>query len=137
MNYRTTLSWAMNKFLLLSFFSLLAFAAFLPATTFSQIPPKPNPPRLVNDFAHLMSDEQVASLEKKLVDLSDSTSTQVVIVTVNSLNGETIEEMAYKIGDSWGVGGKNQDNGIVILVSKEDRNVTIQTGREWKVLFLM
>src|SRR5580693_9384651 len=75
-------------------------------TGFSQsIPPRPDPPRLVNDYAHLMSAEEVQQLETKLDDYSDSTSTQIAIVTVETLDGAEIGSYASELGKKWGVGG--------------------------------
>lgn len=94
-----------------------------------EIPARPNPPRLVNDLAGMMSRQEADQLEKKLDDYSDSTSTQIAIVTIASLDGSDITQTAYRIGDAWGVGGKNQDNGVVILLSQADRSVWIATGK--------
>ncbi len=93
------------------------------------IPSRPQPPRLVNDFAGMLSSEQADRLETKLDDYSDSTSTQIAIVTIVSLDGSDITQTAYRIGDAWGVGGKNQDNGVVILLSRDDRSVWVATGK--------
>ncbi|HOK50361.1 MAG TPA: TPM domain-containing protein [Bacteroidales bacterium] len=79
--------------------------------------PRPlNPPRLVNDFVGLLSAEQAARLEKDLVTFNDTTSTQIVVVIVNSLQGIDANYFAYKIGESWGVGQKGRNNGVVLLV---------------------
>lgn len=93
------------------------------------VPAKPDPPRLVNDFAGMLSADATGRLEQKLVAYSDSTSTQIVIVTIETLDGNDITQTAYRIGDLWGVGGREQDNGVVILISKQDRSVWIATGK--------
>lgn len=80
------------------------------------IPERPVPPRLVNDFAGILSPAQQQTLEQKLVAFNDSTSTQIAVVTLKSLNGLDKAEMAYRIGESWGVGQKGKNNGVVILV---------------------
>jgi len=83
-----------------------------------KLPPKPNPARLVNDFADLLSSSEEAALEKKLVTYDDSTSNQIVVVTVKTLHGYAEDQFATEIGHFWGVGGQAKyDNGIVILVS--------------------
>ena len=96
-----------------------------------KIPARPNPPRLVNDFADLLTDKQERALEHKLVAYSDSTSTQICVVTVTSLDGTTSDDFAYQIGEKWGVGTKN-NNGVVILVKPKTANelgdVSIQVG---------
>lgn len=95
------------------------------------IPAAPNPPRLVNDLAHLMTPEQVQALEQKLVAYDDSTSSQIAIVTVEDLHGYAAVDFATELGRKWGVGGK-QNNGVVILVSTGgatgDRDAFIAVG---------
>lgn len=96
-----------------------------------KIPDRPNPPRLVNDFADILTDKQEHALENKLVAYNDSSSTQICVVTVTSLDGTTSDDFAYRIGESWGVGTKN-NNGVVILVkpktADELGDVSIQVG---------
>src|SRR5438046_850952 len=84
-------------------------------------PEKPNPPRLVNDFAGMLSSGENQSLENKLLAYSDSTSTQISIVIINSLEGMEKAQYAIELGQKWGIGQKKKDNGVLILVSKGDR----------------
>ena len=84
--------------------------------TGQDIPEPMSPPRLVNDFAGLLNDNQERLLERKLVDFNDSTSTQIMVILVKSLNGMTKEEFADRVGEKWGVGQKGKNNGIVMLV---------------------
>jgi uncharacterized protein len=96
------------------------------------IPEKPNPPRLVNDFASMLTSEEVNSLENKLVDYGKKTTTQIVVVIVNNLNGEDKSMVATEIGQKWGVGQKGFDNGIVLLIKEKTADskgeVFIATG---------
>ncbi|MGV3530716.1 MAG: TPM domain-containing protein [Flavisolibacter sp.] len=101
------------KFLLATL--LIAFSAL--AQVEKAVPPVPNPPRLVNDLAGLLSEEQKQYLESKVVAYDDSTSTQIAVVTVPTLNGYAAVDYAVALGRKWGVGGKDNNNGIVILVS--------------------
>ena len=94
-----------------------------------QIPPAPNPPRLVNDFAGMLSGSEQAALERKLVDYDDSTGTQITIVTIVTLDGAEKAQYAIELGEKWGVGGAKMDNGVVILVARDDRQMFIATGR--------
>ncbi|MBK7173876.1 MAG: TPM domain-containing protein [Bacteroidales bacterium] len=80
------------------------------------IPEVPNPPRLVNDFAGILSSDQVASLEQKLVAFNDTTSTQIAVVIMESLSGYDPSDFAQRLGAKWGVGGAKFNNGFVILV---------------------
>jgi len=92
-------------------------------------PDKPNPPRLVNDFAGMLSPSDNQALEDKLDRYNDSTSTQIAIVIINSLEGEEKAQYATELGHKWGIGTKGKDNGVLILVSKTDRQIFIATGR--------
>ncbi len=91
-------------------------------------PAKPNPPRLVNDFAGMMSAEQVAKLEAKLQEYEKTSSTQITIVTLKSLGNYEVSQYAVELGNRWGVGRQGKDNGVVILASKDDRKINISTG---------
>lgn len=108
---------------------LFLLSVVLSLTAFAQYPERPNPPRLVNDLAGFLNSEEIAALEQKLVAYDDSTSTQITIVAIQSLDGADKAQYATELGEKWGVGGKENDNGVVILISKEDRQLFIATGR--------
>lgn len=91
------------------------------------VPNKPNPPRLVNDFANVLTPEQKETLEAKLVAYDDSTSNQIAVVTMNTVGDYDIQEVSLGILRKWGVGGP-KNNGIVILAAIEDHKVFISTG---------
>ncbi|MFN8278421.1 MAG: TPM domain-containing protein [Chitinophagales bacterium] len=111
-----------NSFLMVLFcFSVLLSWA-------QNIPAKPDPPQPVNDFAGLLSADEAQQLDHKLRAYYDSTSTEIVIVTVPSLEGAPEAEYAATLGEKWGVGKKEKHNGVVILVSKNDRKGYIATG---------
>lgn len=82
----------------------------------------------VNDFAGMMSGQQVQTLEQKLRKYSDSTGTQIVVVTLETLNGEEPMDVATEIGHKWGIGGAKNDNGVVILLAKQEHKSFIATG---------
>jgi uncharacterized protein len=92
------------------------------------VPPKPNPPTRVNDLAHVMTADQIDALERKLVAYNDSTTSDIVVVTVPDIGNSSIEDYALKILRSWGVGDKKNNNGIVILADIKDRQVNIAVG---------
>jgi uncharacterized protein len=117
---------ALLKNLILFLSVMLLSIAALQAQNY---PDKPNPPRLVNDFASLLASGEVAALESKLDTYNDSTSTQISIVIINSLEGEEIAQYATELGEKWGIGRKHKDNGVLLLVSKGDRQIFIATGR--------
>ncbi len=91
------------------------------------VPPKPK--QLVNDWAGLLTVQQQQMLERKLVAFSDSTSVQIAVLTLPELNGFDIAQLAFRIGDAWGIGGAQQDNGLLLLISKKERAVFIATGK--------
>ncbi len=93
-----------------------------------KIPDKPNPPRLVNDFAQTLSVSEVSSLERKLVAYDDSTSNQIAVVIVKTLDNYPEEEYALKIFREWGIGNRQTNNGVLILIGKDDRIIRIETG---------
>lgn len=92
------------------------------------IPPAPNPPRLVNVIAGdpLLNAGEIDALEQKLEQFSDSTSNQIAIIITNDLHGYAPEEFASYLGNDWGLGQKGKGNGVVILVKTgEDRTISI------------
>lgn len=109
---------------------LLSAVAMLPAL--AGIPSRPEPQRLVNDLAGIFTSAQVRHLEQMLVAFDDSTSNQIAVVTVNDLEGYPPAEYAVKIGLDWGVGSKDFNNGIVVLVKPKTEDgsgqVSIQVG---------
>jgi uncharacterized protein len=111
------------------FFALFLFQ-FLVMPLFGQgdFPALPNPPKLVNDFSNTLSSDEVQRLERKLTAYNDSTSTQVTIVMIRSLGPYDISDYAFQLGDRWGIGQKDLDNGILILAAMSDRKVFIATG---------
>ncbi|QEK50227.1 TPM domain-containing protein [Pedobacter aquae] len=83
---------------------------------------------MVNDYTGTLSPEQINHLEQKLVAFDDSTSIQVTVVIIKSLDGYEVNDYAYQLGRAWGVGGKEKNTGVVLLASLGDRKITIQTG---------
>ena len=91
-----------------------------------ELPAKPS--TLVTDYTNTLSEADKQALENKLVSVDDSTSTQIAILMIQSLNGYDINEYGQKIGRSWGIGQKGKNNGLLILVAIGDRKMSIQTG---------
>lgn len=80
------------------------------------------------DKANILSRSQQQQLEQKLIRYSDSTSTQIVVVTLQNIGGNDIASYGVELAHKWGVGQAEEDNGILILVAVDERKVTIQTG---------
>jgi len=97
---------------------LLSIILIMTGIGFSQngIPDKPATPRLVNDFANILSSDELQNLETKLVAFNDSTSVQIAVITVPSLDGYDKADYAQQIGQKWGVGGSKFNNGFVVLI---------------------
>src|SRR5688572_1367189 len=105
---------------------VLLFVSFFASA--QNIPARPNPPRLVNDFAGVLSPGEAQQLGQQLIAYDDSTSNQVAIVLVKTLDDYPIEEYALKLFRDWGVGNKKTNNGIVILAAIDDRKIRIEVG---------
>ncbi len=95
----------------------------------AQAPSAEDAGQWVDDQAGLLTREQDLALSQRLKDYADSTTTQILIVTVTSLDGADIAQRAAEIGRARRAGTEALDNGIVILVSRDDRKAFIATGR--------
>jgi uncharacterized protein len=111
------------------FTTLLVCFVFI-QTSFAQfdIPKKPDFQTSVYDYANLLSATEKSQLEEKLIKYSDSTSTQIVVITIESLKNEDVLNLATKWGQAWGFGQAKEDNGVIILVAKNERKVAIAPG---------
>ncbi len=105
----------MKKLLPLFFFFLIPLLALSEAGE-DIFPRKPVPPRLVNDYAGFLTPDEAARLESKLEQFARETSTQIAIVVVPDLHGYAPADYATQLAERWGIGQKNKDNGILILV---------------------
>lgn len=104
------------------FFVQLSFAQFT-------IPEIPKFQTSVYDYASVLNANEKAQLEEKLIKYSDSTTTQIVVITIESLKGEDIGILAPKWGHAWGIGGtKQNDNGVIVLLAKAERKIWISPG---------
>jgi uncharacterized protein len=115
----------MNKIILKLVVCLLFAQTALAQFT---IPKKPDLQTSVYDYAKLLSDTEKTQLEQKLVRYSDSTSTQIVVAIVETINGEDIGILAPKWGHEWGVGQAKEDNGVFILLAVQERKIWIAPG---------
>lgn len=112
-------------------FTLLLFviSCFQAFAQGGKIPPKP---ALATSYYEigttLLNEEQKKTIEQKLINYADSTSTQIVVVVVPDTDGEAPWKYAFDIADQWGIGQKGKDNGILLLVAKNDRQIYIAAG---------
>lgn len=107
--------------ILLSLLLLLLFPAFVYAQlTFPQYE------GFVNDFENILSNDEI--LEAKLAQLEKDTTAEVVVVTIDSFQETTIEDYAVKLFEAWKIGKEDVDNGLLILISSEQRQSRIEVG---------
>ncbi len=118
----------MNKKIYLSLIYCLVVVLRVFAQDAGDVPARPNPPRLVNDLAGLLSPEERETLERKLVAYNDSTSSQIAIVNIASIEPYDISAYAHRLAETWGIGQKGKNNGILILTAVKERKVVITTG---------
>lgn len=115
-NYKKNIISFLFKQSILALF-LLAFVSLKS----QDLPERPSPARLVNDLSNTLSQQEIMSLENKLVAYSDSTSTQIAILLTNDLAGYDKADYAFKVAEKWGIGQKGTNNGILILVKPTGR----------------
>ncbi|MGB1284338.1 MAG: TPM domain-containing protein [Polaribacter sp.] len=112
---------------------LLILVAFLLSTNlFSQgyeIPETPKFQTSVYDYIGLLSSSQKSNLESKLIRYSDTTSTQIVVAIISSTEGENINYLAANWAEKWGIGQEKEDNGVLVVLAKNDKKIAISTGK--------
>lgn len=116
------------KQLLTTAYLLFLCCVSLMAQSEKDLPARPQPPRLVVDYTGTLTADQSQALEQKLVAFNDSTSSQIAVVVMGTTGDYDIADYAVALGRFWGVGSKEFNNGIVLLVAKEDRKMWIATG---------
>src|SRR6056297_3847743 len=109
----------------LSFLLLLAFTSIWGQF---EIPEKPKEQTSVYDYINLLSTDQKNALEQKLISYSDSTSTQIVVAVIASTEGENITYLGAQWGQKWGIGQSGKDNGVLVILARDDRKIAINTG---------
>ena len=115
-----------EKFRISYFGIILLLLVFILDVTGQEFPEKSK--KLVYDFADLLSNDEENNLEIKLEGYHDTTSTQIAIVTINSIGGYDVSDYAFKLGEKWGIGQKGKNNGILIIITKQERDIFIATG---------
>lgn len=91
----------------------------------------PKPIGFVNDFTHTFTKEQRKSLENYLLDYKNKTSNEIAVVTIDSISPYVdIKDFGTDLGNFWGIGTKEKNNGLLIVLSMNERNIGISTGKE-------
>ena len=111
----------------------LRFLCALICTMFLSLPAYAlEPPALqgrINDSAAMLSSATARQLEQRLAAFERETSNQIVVLTVPSLEGDTIEGFAIKVADAWKIGQKGKDNGVFLILAKKERKIRIEVGK--------
>ncbi len=82
----------------------------------------------VNDYAGILSETTVNDLEKTLKDFEQKTTCQIAVLTIKSLDGDNLEQYSIKVAETWKLGQKKKDNGVLLLVAQNDRQLRIEVG---------
>jgi len=107
---------------------LISLSSTLNVSAQFDIPKIPKEQTSIYDYINLLSANQKNSLEQKLIRYSDTTSTQIVVAIISTTNGENIGLLAPKWAHEWGIGQAKEDNGVFILLAKDDRDIWISPG---------
>ena len=110
-----------KRALFLLFFSILSYGQY-------EIPKRPETQKAVYQYKKIINENDENSLNQKLVKYADSTSTQIVVVSIASTKGENVLFLGAEWAQKWGIGQKGLDNGILILIAVDDRKLSINTG---------
>lgn len=82
----------------------------------------------VVDEAQLLPPDQAQAIEEKLRRFEEQTGDQVAVLTVDSLDGEALEDYSLRVAETWGLGQKEKDNGVLLLIARDDRKLRIEVG---------
>ena len=109
---------------------LLVLGVFLGQTVLAEIkiPPKPTQNIYVQDYANVLSDDSITTINEISTDLNVQTKAQIVVVTIESLEGVALEDYSLALLRGWGIGDKELNNGLLLLVSIQDRKSRIEVG---------
>jgi uncharacterized protein len=105
--------------------SIALIAVLVPAIAFAAFP---KPTGYVNDFAGVLSSDNKARLEGALSSFEKASGDEIAVVTLPSLEGEPVENVAVALFKEWGIGKKGKDNGILFLIAPNDRKMRIEVG---------
>jgi uncharacterized protein len=112
--------------LILVWLALLAAIVAAPAAAQLKLPPRPEGP--VYDAANILPDVDERLLDTRLRDYNERTGRALVVATVPSLEGTTVEDYAVRLYQAWGIGGAETDAGLLLLVAPNERKVRIEVG---------
>ncbi len=105
----------------------MQFSVLIAALLLAIVPPN-NPQLRVHDLAGLLNAEQRQSLERLAHEVEQQTSAQLAVVTVPSLEGRTVESYANELFNSWGIGNRDTNNGVLFLIAPNEHRMRIEVG---------
>ena len=88
----------------------------------------PEPSGFINDFAGILTVNEKSELEKLVRDFEKSAGVEIAVVMLGSLEGRSVEDVSNEIFNSWGIGKKDKDNGVLILISMNEKKIRIEVG---------
>lgn len=115
-----------KRFILCIFF---ISSLFLSLSSSATLPEVPNPFRYVSDYTQTLSKLEQQELEQALKTYSTKTSSQIAVAIVPSTNGISVSDYTFKLFNKWGIGQKKENNGVLLLIAKNDHKLFIAVGR--------
>jgi uncharacterized protein len=111
------------------FFYIFTFIIFLSVGFSARAYSNPGKPTgFVNDYAGMLNATQISQLNQKLTQFSQDTSNEISVVTIKSLDGDTIENFSNKLFTDWKIGKDKKDNGVLLLIALDERQMRIEPG---------
>lgn len=109
-------------------FAFILISIFSVQVSFAEKVEDLNVSRYVNDYANIIDDDVENQLNQRLYDFAASTTHQIVVVTVNNMDGDYIEHYSIKLAEKIKAGTAKNDNGVILLIAKDDRKMRIEVG---------
>ena len=128
MNHVNRRGFPVRLFAIAVAFLLATGALAYPAYAKTALPARPAPARLMTDLAGMLGRSAVDEIESQLVLLWQDTGVQFAVVTVPDLRGDTIENYSVRLFEAWGIGEAGKDNGLLLLIAAEEREMKFETG---------
>ena len=115
----------MKTFRMKTLFAILILTLLIAQTFAKKVPPLKG---RINDYANLLTNSDKRVLEQYLADVERSTSSQLVLLTVKSLDGDNLESFSMRVAEKWKIGQKGLDNGAILLVAKSEHKIRLEVG---------
>ncbi|MGX3065685.1 TPM domain-containing protein [Ursidibacter arcticus] len=110
-------------------YAVLCITLFFTLFSWANYPAIPKPFRYVSDYTQTLTQQDRQTLENALIDYASKTSSQIAVVIVPNTNGEAVSSYSHNLFNQWGIGRQKENNGVLLLIAKDDRKLFIATGR--------